>query len=280
MNKYIYMRFPQNKTKAFTLSYDDCVEQDIEFTEMCDKYGLKATFNLNSGCYVPEGTVFEKGRVHRRVTYAKAQELYNKNGHEVATHSYTHPFLEKLSPVNVCYEIIKDREVLEEQFGCVIRGHAYPYGTYSDSVVECLRSCGIVYARTTRATHSFDIPEDWLRLHPTCHHDDGMVEELMDKFIGSAPDRAPWLFYMWGHTFELEQKNNWDHMEHICQKISNKEDVWYANNIDIYNYVKAYEALVFSADMRYVQNPSAIAVCLVCNGKNYTVPAGETICLG
>ena len=38
-----------NKKKAITFSFDDGVEQDIKFIEICDKYGLKATFNLNSG---------------------------------------------------------------------------------------------------------------------------------------------------------------------------------------------------------------------------------------
>ena len=68
MHKYIFMRFPGGKPKAFTLSYDDCVEQDVPFIEMCDKYGLKATFNVNAGLWAPEGTVFPKGQVHRHVT--------------------------------------------------------------------------------------------------------------------------------------------------------------------------------------------------------------------
>ena len=276
MDKYINMRFPEGKRKAFTLSYDDGVEQDVRFTEICDEYGLKATFNLNSGLYVPEGTVFPKGRIHRRLSRSAVTEHYNKNGHEVATHAYTHPWLEKLTPVNICHEIIKDRETLEEQFGCVVRGHAYPYGTYSDTVVSCLADCGIVYARTTKATHSFDIPSDWLRLHPTCHHDDAKVMELLEKFV-SMKTEAPRLFYLWGHTYEFEDKNNWEHFVDICKLVANKDDIWYASNIDIYNYVKAYEALVFSADMSFVQNPSALTVYFVFNGTEYAVAAGECV---
>ncbi len=272
----LFMRFPEGKAKAFTLSYDDGVEQDIKFIEMIDKYGLKATFNLNAGCYAPEGTVFEAGRIHRRLTKSAATNIYNKNGHEVATHAYTHPFLEQLSSANVCCELIKDREVLENQFGTIVRGHAYPYGTYSDTVVECLKNCGIVYARTTRATHKFDVPADWLRLHPTCHHDDAQVIELLNSFVGMSPRDAK-LFYLWGHTYEFEDKNNWEHMEDICRIISGKADIWYANNIDIYNYVQAYKSLVFAADNSYVSNPSAVTVYFNYNDKNYSVAAGETI---
>jgi len=278
MNRYIFMRFPGGKPKAFTLSYDDGVEQDIKFIDICDKYGLKATFNLNSGLYTPEGTVFPKGRIHRRLTKAAVSEIYGKNGHEVATHAYTHPWLEKLSPANVIYEIIKDRETLEEQFGRIINGHAYPYGTYSDTVVECLRNCGIRYARTTKATHAFEIPTDWLRLHPTCHHDDASALDLTKKFV-ELKNEAPKLFYMWGHTYEFEDKNNWEHFEQIAQLISGKDDIWYANNIDIYNYVEAYRSLVFSADMRYVSNLSSLTVYLVCNGKNFEINPGQTFFL-
>ena len=276
MDKYIFMRFPGGKPKAFTLSYDDGVVEDARFIEMCDKYGLKATFNLNSVYFAKEEAECSNRGIHRRLSRAEAAALYNKNGHEVATHAYTHPWLEKLSPVNVCHEIIKDREFLESQFGCVVNGHAYPYGTYNDTVVECLKNCGIVYARTTRATYSFEIPTDWLRLHPTCHHDDAKAIDLLNTFV-SMQNEAPKLFYLWGHTYEFTDKNNWDRMEKICDIVSGKDDIWYASNGDIYDYVTAYKSLVFSADLKIVKNPSALALYFRCNGKNYSVGAGQTI---
>jgi peptidoglycan/xylan/chitin deacetylase (PgdA/CDA1 family) len=36
------------KKKALTFSYDDGVLQDIRLIELFNKYGMKATFNLNS----------------------------------------------------------------------------------------------------------------------------------------------------------------------------------------------------------------------------------------
>lgn len=64
----IFMRFPGGKKKALTLSYDDGVEQDIRLIDIMKKNGLKGTFNLNSGCYAPEGTVYPAGTIHRRMT--------------------------------------------------------------------------------------------------------------------------------------------------------------------------------------------------------------------
>ncbi len=271
-----FMRFPGGLPKAFTLSYDDGVEQDERLIEIFDKYGLKCTFNISGGLFAPEGTVYPAGRVHRPLTLEKSLEIYNKNGHEVATHGYTHPWLEKLTESGATYEILKDREVLESVFGCIVKGNAYPYGAYSDSVVEAMKKCGIVYARTTRTTERFDIPTDWLRLHPTCHHNNPRVFELCDKFI-EMKNEAPQLFYLWGHSFELEKDNNWDRIEQISEKISGKSDIWYANNMEIYNYVKAYEALTFSADMTKVYNPSALEVFFILNGRNYSIKPGQTI---
>lgn len=41
--------FPDGKKKALTLSYDDGVEQDRRLVEILNRYGIKATFNINSG---------------------------------------------------------------------------------------------------------------------------------------------------------------------------------------------------------------------------------------
>ena len=165
----LFMRFPRGKVKVLTLSYDNGVEQDIRLIEIMKEHGLKGTFNLNSGLYAPEGTVYQEGYPFRVMTRKQAMALYTNSGMEVAVHSHTHPYLEQL-PINVCTrEILKDRENLESDFGCIVRGMAYPFGTYNDAVVASLRQCGIVYARTATCTEAFEIPIDWLRMSPTCH---------------------------------------------------------------------------------------------------------------
>ena len=42
-----FLRFPGGKSRAVTLSYDDGVVQDKKLMNIFDKYGLKATFNIN-----------------------------------------------------------------------------------------------------------------------------------------------------------------------------------------------------------------------------------------
>ena len=164
-------------------------------------------------------------------------------------------------------------------FGVPIRGMAYPFGTTSDMVVEALSLCGIVYSRTVKATNSLDFPRDnWLRLPASCHHRAAVLGELSDKLISETPPRAPWLLYVWGHSYEFESDNNWNLIENLCQKISNKPDIWYATNIEIFDYANAYKSLVFSVKGDIVYNPSSVEVFFTDSKahKNYSVKPGET----
>ena len=94
----LILRYPGGLKKAVTLSYDDGVEQDARLMDILDRHGLKATFNLNSGCWTEEGHVFPEGFVQRRLTLKAAQALYTHSGHEVASHTLTHPYLTQLPP--------------------------------------------------------------------------------------------------------------------------------------------------------------------------------------
>ncbi len=257
MTANIYLRFPGGRGKAFTMSYDDGVEQDKRLIEIMRSNGLKGTFNVNSGMYTPEGTIFPQGQVHRRMTEADSTALYSDSGMEVAVHAYEHPFLEAMTPAECAYQIIKDREKLESQFGRIVRGMAYPFGTYNDSVIATLKNCGIAYCRTVISSHGFDLPADWLRLNATCHHNDPMLDELTERFLTQAPNRYPMMFYLWGHSFEFDDRNNWDLIERFAKKISGKEDVWYATNIEIYDYVKAYKQILVSVDGHIIYNPTS-----------------------
>lgn len=277
----IEMRFPGGRKKALTLSYDDGVEQDIRLMEILKKNGLKCTFNLNSGDYSPEGTVFEAGRVHRRMTRQACIDLYKGSGMEVAVHGLNHPWFDRL-PANVCNaQICLDRANLEKDFEQPVRGAAYPFGTYNDEVVDILAKNGICYARTVNATMNFEIPTDWLRLRPTCHHGVPELTGLTDTFLNGKVKGGPWLFYLWGHSYEFEQFDCWQIIEKFAERTGHREDIWYATNIEVYDYVKAFEALIFSNDFTMVQNNSCMDVYFEFSdydfpeGKIFAAPAGK-----
>ena len=268
------IKFPEGKIKAFTLSYDDGSVHDARLIDILDKYGIKCTFNFSTKRYLDNPAEADR-----------CTELYKRaiaNGHEVATHALTHPFLTRLTDDQVAYEIIKDREHLENALGVIIRGHAYPFGNYNDRVVDILKKCGIVYARTCNAHYSFNVCSDWLRMPVTCHHDDEKLFELADKFLHDEnphPYTTPWVFYVWGHSHEFAIKNNWERMEEFAALMAGHDDVWYATNIEIYDYMACFNSLVYSLNNKHVYNPSHQTVWFEKGGKEYKVESGKTITL-
>lgn len=271
------MRFPLGRPKALTLSYDDGVEQDIRLMELLDRYQLHCTFNLNSGCYAAEGTRWPEGTIHRRLPRSRVLPLYANPAHEVAVHCLTHANLIELPADQVVYEVMQDRVNLERDFGTIIRGMAYPFGTYNDTVADALRTCGIQYARTVESSHAFGIPQDWLRLKPTCHHADPMLDQLCDDFLTVSTRFCSRVFYLWGHAYEFEADGNWQVMEAFCQKMSGHDDIWYCTNIALCEYVKAFQSLIYAADGSMVRNPSTQSVWIEVSGRIVECPAGSTV---
>lgn len=276
--KIKFLRFPEGKTKAVTLSYDDGVEQDVKLVEMMSDYGFYGTFNINSECFAPKGKIYEKEQIYdRRMCAQDAIKLYKKHNMEIACHSATHTFLDRLPCSLALNEILEDRKSLEKISGNIIHGFAYPFGTYSEETIALLKTAGIYYARTIESSGDFKIPSDWLRLNPTCHHNDPKLNEYIEYFKNEDVGSDPLLFYLWGHSYEFDEKNNWNVIETFFKKLEKRSDIWYATNIDIYNYIRAYEMLDFSLDMNYVTNPSAVDIWILVKGKNVKVPKGKKV---
>ena len=264
------MRFPEWKAKAVTLSYDDGIKTDKRLIDIMNKNGLKGTFNINSGFYDGHSL---------RMSKEQAFELYTSNGMEVAAHGLKHISADCLPEMGLFKEYGQDKENLENTYDTIIRGYAYPNSIFNDRAVSMLKECGFAYARTTIPSYQFSIPTDWLRLKPTCHHNDPKLQELTESFIQAKPDseyrKYPLLFYVWGHTYEFDNNNNWNVIEEFAEKIGKCEGVWHATNIEIYDYVKAYENLAFSANYDKVLNNSAIDVYLLVDGKKVLAKSGK-----
>lgn len=268
MNRFM-VRFPGFRQKALTLSFDDGVIQDKRFIEVIDRHGLKCTFNLNSERILKS--------TPKSIGLDEAKEVY-KN-HEIAIHSLKHPFLDLMPAGTASLEIARDRENLENIFGRIVKGMAYPMGgTQSDELVNAVRACGIKYARTTHPTYGFDMPMDWLRMNPTIHHTDERLMELSEKFVLAEPRWINMLFYVWGHTYEFDRENvGWNLLDDFCDTVSGHDDIWYATNMEIYDYMKAWEMLDSSIDTSHIYNPTTKTLYLEVDntGEKFTLEPGE-----
>ena len=96
------------KNKAITFSFDDGVMQDIRLIEILNKYGLKATFNLNSSCFGLLNSFERNGKTftRNRISIQDAKRVYQ--GHEVAVHTLTHPLLTQLDEATIIYQVEED----------------------------------------------------------------------------------------------------------------------------------------------------------------------------
>ncbi len=216
----------------------------------------------------------DENRVHRDEVAA----LYE--GHEVAVHTFSHPSLDTLTDAEIVDEVLQDRKNLEAITGGIVRDMAYPNGLWETVRVPAITAvAGVVYARTTNSTHQLHIPQKFMMWYPTCHHNDAQVFELIDRLF--EPERPygnrPRLLYIWGHSYEFNNQQNWDRLEAICARLSGHEEVWYATNIEIYDYVTAYNSLIKSADGHTLYNPTVIDLYACVYNRNITIPAGQMV---
>ena len=280
--QYRFLRFPGGKPKAVTLSYDDGVLQDKRFSDIITKNGLKCTFNINSAFIGTEN----------KLTKQEIKEYILERGHEIAVHGEYHRANGSQRAVDGIQDVLNCRLTLEKEFGIIVRGMAYPdsgiavfnNGANYGNIKQYLTDLDIAYARTLGGDNdTFALPTDWHAWMPTAHHANPKIfdyikeftEVNLSKMYSSA--RFPRLFYLWGHSYEFERNNNWELLEGICEKMANKEDIWYATNIEIYDYVNAYNSLVFSADSSIIHNPSLQTVWFAMDGKNYVIESGEIL---
>lgn len=261
--------YPGGKRKAVTLSYDDGREYDRKLIEIMNKYGVKGTFHLNSSRIGREGYV----------TKEELTTLYK--GHEVSLHGVDHLFLARIPDQMLIEEIRNDRKFFEKEVGYVVNGMSYAMGSYDKEVIERLDKLGILYARTTRSHSGFALPENFLEWHPTMHHNgapDGksLAEKAKDFVALEAWRYKLPLFYLWGHSYEFPANDNWNIIEEFCKIVSTDENIWFATNMEVYEYIQALKNLKFSADCTIVKNPSAISVWIAVNGEPVEIKAGET----
>ncbi len=282
---YRFLRFPGGKAKAVTLSYDDGSRYDIKLSNIITNYGFKATFNINSN------NLFKNNGDYYLSPSQVTEHLLSK-GHEIAIHGADHIAAGLQTTADAIKNTVDCRSALEKEFGIIIRGMAYAdsgirrfkNGLSYPEVKQCLTALDIAYSRTLSGDNKdFFLPEDWHAWMPNAHHDNPEIFEFIDAFLALDCDNGyinghqPRLFYIWGHSQEFNNKNNWERLEEICQRLGGKEEIWYATNGEIYDYVTAYNSLIFSADNSIVHNPSAKTVWFKYGKKPYSIKPGETI---
>lgn len=277
MNNITYNYYPFGKTKALTMSFDDGKIYDRDLVELFNKYNIKGTFHIISSRLDTD-------------EYIKTNEieaLYK--GHEVSLHTHTHPTIAYMPKEQINYEISKNKRILENILKKEICGMSYPMGSFGENVKESMKNLGILYGRTTLSTGKFSLPGDFLAWNPTIHYSRGTQKwsknvtfsrTVLKEKANEFTEYFEWIrdlpiMQVWGHSYELENNDHWDILENFCKYISSFQNIWFATNIEVVNYIDALKRLRFTYDCTAVYNPSAQDVWIGVNDKPIKINSGE-----
>ena len=262
--------YPGGKAKAFNISYDDGVIQDIRFVELLNRYGLKGTFNLNYGL-MRQGFTWqhECGMTVRRIQEDQVSAVYE--GHEIASHSYSHPYFDQMGEIDILKELGSDKFFLEKLFGREVAGYATPFYFYSDWMADCVRHCGFEYARISEESNDYSIPEDFYRWKGSKFHWDEDLEDFVKGFLET--DQKLVLCQLVGHSYDLDVLGLWDTLENICRRISENRDVWAATHLEIVRYLRNMEQVRIKE--REIINESSGTLWFRVNGSVISLLPGE-----
>lgn len=264
--------YPNGKPKAFNVTYDDGVLQDIRFVELLNKYNLKGTFNLNSGLMKNEFEwTHESGCIVKRLSKDTALSLYD--GHEIACHTLTHLYMDNLSEFEILHELQADKANLEKLFDRVIKGFAIPFDYYSEQIEKCVKESGFSYARISEESHSFAPQTDYYKWKATVFHTDSELVNLTQQFLATDEELA--LFQIVGHSYDLDIENLWDRIENIFIEISSQKDILPMPTIEIIEYLQAMDKTEINES--YIKNNSNISLWFSDNGNVYHLKPSEKL---
>lgn len=264
--------YPHGKKKAFNVTYDDGVLQDVRFVALLNQYQIKGTFNLNSGL-MENGFAWthESGCLVRRLKTENIASLYA--GHEIASHTLTHPYMHSLAKEEIMRELSEDKVNLEKLFGEPIRGFAVPFDYYSDLIEQCVKECGFEYARISEESHSFQPHSDFYRWRATVFHCDERLLSYTQQFLQTDEELA--LFQIVGHTYDLDVENKWDMMESIFKAMRRQDDILPMTTVEVIDYLKAMNKAVITKEC--IRNNSDMSLWFSVGNTVWEVKPGETV---
>ncbi len=199
--------------KIFLISFDDGTIWDKRFVELLNKYGMKATFNLNSGLEDFVWHYEDRFPIRRQVL---ADTIAQYQGHEVASHSLHHHWLNTLTPPQLSREVGEDCAAIKALFGLKEIGFGVPFTACNKREIRIIRKF-VRYIRLSEFSDSFLPPDDpyHIPIHGLYNQPD-----IRERIVRFAENQLPVsLFVMAGHSYELEVLDQWAYMEDLLQYI-------------------------------------------------------------
>jgi peptidoglycan/xylan/chitin deacetylase (PgdA/CDA1 family) len=148
------------------VTFDDAFASITQALPLLESLGLRATVFVCSGL-AEEGRVFdvpeltEEAGAHpeelRTLGWEALREVAAR-GHEIGSHTVSHPHLPTLSDEEVRRELCLSKERIESEVGRPCRFVAYPYGDHDARVREAAREAGYIAGFGLPGDRSFRDP--------------------------------------------------------------------------------------------------------------------------
>lgn len=138
-----------NKTTYVALSFDDGYLSHLAIARLLRRMGVKATFYVITHLKIFEGKPLLSA-------YPEYIQKIAEMGHEIGSHTCTHPDLTNLSRDRLEYELKESKKFLEDIVGKEVLGIAYPYGYFNSKVIS-VASKYYYYARSATVYKMEDI---------------------------------------------------------------------------------------------------------------------------
>ena len=225
------------KSYVVTTSWDDGHKLDLKLARLLQKYNIKGTFYI-SPFYLKD-----------RLSETEIKEL--DRYHEVAAHTLTHVDLTSIPTNEAEKEVGGSKLYLEKVLGHEINMFCYPKGRYNRRIKEIVKKCGFLGARTCNGG-SFEFPKDPYEWQITLHASNGsplmtlkicVKSRIPIRAIVDWESRAKLLFnrflniggiyHLWGHSWEIEQRSDWNKLGRVLNYICGRDDVQYMTNGEI-----------------------------------------------
>ena len=207
----------KNVMRIVCLSFDDGTIYDERFIGLLIKYGLEATLNLNSG--LKDFVWYYDDRPIKRLDLSKYVDLYK--GHEVASHSLTHPFLTNMPDDAVYHEVKEDVDNIERIFDRKVTSFSFPFDGFDERTINIIKSVGITHIILPEIDDSFRFPIDTFHIKVTSWN----IDDALEKFEKFIEDKNARLFVYLSHSYDYKFDDSYDKLERLCQLVTSQKHI-------------------------------------------------------
>ena len=222
--------FPNGKRFAVTFSIDDGFWKSTQtFLPLFDRYGFKATFNLVTSWITPKkadvNDEYNQGTTHG--TWTDWKTVLDA-GHEIGSHSMTHPHLPQLPPNEIKRQLLYSKRRIAKRLGLSgSKTFALPYNDSSGEVREWI---GKYYIAAREGTRTGEINEpgsiDFLAVRSWWPLQHQPLSDITDR-IDRAREMNGWLVIgLHGMNGEGWHPITTEKMTGTLEYLSKMDNVW------------------------------------------------------